>query len=169
MDFLNQAAGQIRDLLLSMTPAARVTALLLTGVIAVSLGYLVQQQSASPDDFLFNGEILSGADAERAAAAIAQAGLTVYERVGNQIRVPRGKKSEYLAAVADAEALPRNFHTVMEKALALGPFTDKETRRQSIKTAREQQFSMMIRKMDGIEEALVIYDVTKPRGMSGVW
>jgi len=168
MDFLNQAAGQIRDLLLSMTPAARVTALLLTGVIAVSLGYLVQQQSASPDDFLFNGEILPGRDADRAEAAIAQAGLSGYERVGNRIRVPRGNKAEYLAAVADAGALPPNFHSLLENALDQNPFTDKETRRQRVKAAREQQLSMMIREMDGIEDAQVIYDVTKPRGISGV-
>jgi len=167
MDFLNQATGQIRDLLLSMTPAARVTALLLTGVIAVSLGYLVQQQSASPDDFLFNGEFLPARDMDAAEAAIAQAGLAGYERVGNRIRVPRGNKAEYLAAVADAGALPPDFHKLMEKALDLSPFTDKETRRQRMKAAREQQFSMMIRKMDGIEDAQVIYDVTKPRGISG--
>jgi len=168
MDFLNQAAGQIRDLLLSMTPAARVTALLLTGVIAVSLGYLVQQQSASPDDFLFNGEFLPSDDADRAEAAIAVAKLSDYERVGNRIRVPRGKKAEYLAAVADAGALPRNFHDVMEKALDLSPFTDKTTRLQSLKAAREQQLSMMIRNMDGIEDAQVIYDVSKAHGIARV-
>jgi len=168
MDFLNQAAGQIRDLLLSMTPAARITALLLTGVIVVSLGYLVKQQSASPDDYLFNGEMLPGRDADRAEAAIAQAGLKGYERVGNRIRVPRGNKAEYLAAVADAGALPPNFHSLLENALDLSPFTDKETRRQRVKAAREQQLSMMIREMDGIEDAQVIYDVTKPRGISGV-
>ena len=50
MDFLNQATGQIRELFLSMTPAARVTALLLVGVIVVSMGYLFQHHSASPDD-----------------------------------------------------------------------------------------------------------------------
>jgi len=168
MDFLNQAAGQIRDLLLSMTPAARVTAVLLIGVIAVSLGYLVKQQSASPDDYLFNGEFLPAADADRAEAAIAVAKLSDYERVGNRIRVPRGKKAEYLAAVANAGALPRNFHDVMEKSLKLSPFTDKTTRLQSMKAAREEQLSMMIRNMDGIEDAQVIYDVSKSQGLARV-
>ncbi|MCA9230405.1 MAG: hypothetical protein KDA57_07125 [Planctomycetales bacterium] len=166
MDFLNQAITQVRDLLLSMTPAARVTAVLLSGVIVVSLGYLVQQQSAGPDDFLFNGEFLPPRDADRAEAAIAQAGLTGYERIGNRIRVPRGSKAEYLAAVADAGALPPNFHTLLENALDLSPFTDRETRRQRLKAAREQQLSMMIRAMDSIEEAQVIYDIREPRGLS---
>lgn len=166
MDFLNQALGQIRDLLQSMTPAARVTALLLVGVIVVSLGYLVQHHSANPDEFLFNGEFLPSSDVDRAEAAIAQAGLNGYERVGNRIRVPQGQKAEYLAAVADGGALPANFHSLLEDALDMGPFVDPETRRQRMKAAREQQLSMIIRAMHGIEEAQVIYDMREPRGLS---
>ena len=166
MDFLNQATAQVRDLLLSMTPAARITAVLLSGVIAVSLGYLVKQQSASPDDYLFNGEFLPGSDVDAAEAAIAQAGLKGYERVGNRIRVPRGSKSEYLAAVADAGALPPNFDTLMDKALDQSPFTDSSTRKQRYKSAREQQLSRIVRAMHGIEDAQVIYDILKPQGLS---
>ena len=166
MDFLNQATGQIRELFLSMTPAARVTALLLVGVIAVSLGYLFQHHSAGPDDYLFNGEFLPASDVDRAEAAIAQAGLSDYERVGHRLRVPRGHKAEYLAAVAEAGALPPNFHSLLEDALDLGPFVDPETRRQRMKAAREQQLSMIIRAMHGIEEAQVIYDMREPRGLS---
>ncbi|MCH7750781.1 MAG: hypothetical protein IH898_01295 [Planctomycetes bacterium] len=166
MDFLNQATGQIRELFVSMTPAARVTALLLVGVIAVSLGYLFQHHSAGPDDYLFNGEFLPASDIDRAEAAIAQAGLNDYERVGNRLRVPRGRKAEYLAAVAEAGALPPNFHSLLEDALDLGPFVDPETRRQRMKAAREQQLSMIIRAMHGIEEAQVIYDMREPRGLS---
>ena len=68
MDFLNQATAQVRELMLSMTPGARVTAFLLLGVIGVSLGYLVQHHSAGPDDFLFNGEFLPATDVDRAEA-----------------------------------------------------------------------------------------------------
>jgi len=168
MDFLNQATGQVRELFLSMTPAARVTALLLIGVITVSLGYLFQHNSASPDDFLFNGEFLPGADVDRAEAAIAQAGLDGYERVGNRIRVPQGNKSAYLAAVADAGALPPNFHSLLENALDVGPFIDPKTREQKMKAAREQQLSMIIRAMHGIEDAQVMYDMREPRGLARV-
>ena len=166
MDFLNQATGQMRELFLSMTPAARVTVLLLIGVIAVSLGYLFQHHSAGPDDYLFNGEFLPSADVDRAEAAIAQAGLNDYERVGNRLRVPRGQKADYLAAVADAGALPPNFHSLLENALDVGPFVDPNTRRQRMKAAREQQLSMIIRAMHGIENAQVIYDMREPRGLT---
>jgi flagellar M-ring protein FliF len=166
MAFLNQAIGQVRELFLSMTPAARVTALLLLGVIGISLAFLFQQHGARPDDYLFGGEYLPAREADLAYAAIAQAGLNNAERVGNRIRVPQGKKSVYLAAVAKAGALPTNYDTLMEKALDPGPFVDSETRRQRIKTAKEQQIALILRDWDGIADAKVIYDITPPTGLS---
>ena len=166
MDFLNQAIAQARELFESMTPAARVTAVLLLGVIGISMGYLFQHHSAGPDAFLFDGAYLPPSDADRVEAAIAQAKLNDYKRVGNRIQVPTGQKAEYLAAVADAGALPPNFHSILEDALDLGAFVDPETRRQRMKAAREQQLSMIIRNMHGVEQAQVIYDQRKPRGFS---
>ncbi len=166
MDFLNQSLAQTRELFQSMTPAGRVTALLLMGVIVISMGYLFQHHSAGPDEFLFNGTYLPATDADRAEAAIAQAGLGDYQRIGNRIQVPKGQKAEYLAAVADAGALPTNFHSLLEDALNLGAFVDPETRRQRMKAAREQQLSMIVRSMHGIEQAQVIYDFREPRGLS---
>jgi len=167
MDFLNQATNQLRELMLSMTPAARVTALLLLGVIGVSMGYLVQHQSASSDSYLFNGEFMPASVIGRADAAIARAGLEGHEIVGNRIKVPSGRKSEFLAAVADGGALPPNFHGIMDKALATSPFASGDTRREKLKAAREQRLSMIIGKMPGIEEAYVIYDIVKARGLAG--
>ena len=166
MDFLNQATGQIREVILSMTPAARVTALLLLGVIGVSLGYLVQHQSASPDDYLFNGEFMPSSVIGRAEAAIAKAGLEGYEIVGNRIRVPSGRKSEFLAAVADGGALPPNFHKIVEDALDLSPFASGDTRREKLKAAREQQLSLLVSEMDGIEHANVMFDVREAKGLA---
>ena len=166
MDFLNQAVNQARELFLSMTPAARVTAVLLLGVIVVSLGFLVQQHSAGPDEYLFNGEFLPTEDANRIEVAIAKIGLEGSQRDGNRIKVPRCQKTAYLAAVADAGALPPNFHSLLDSALDLGPFVDDKTRKEKLKASREQQLSMIVREMYGIEDAKVIYDIVQPRGMA---
>jgi flagellar M-ring protein FliF len=166
MDFLNQAFAQVRELVQSMTPAARITSALLVGVIAVSLGFLVKQNSAGPDSYLFNGESLPPADADRVEAAIAQKGLNGWQRDANRIKVPRGQMAEYLGAVAEAGALPANHDSIIQEALDLGPFVDDKTRRERLKAAREQQLSMIIRAMDGIEDAKVMYDVVEPRGLS---
>ena len=66
MDFLNQTIGQVRELFLSMTPAARVTAVLLLGVIGISLTFLFRQHVAGPDDYLIGGEYLPAREADRA-------------------------------------------------------------------------------------------------------
>jgi hypothetical protein len=42
-------------------------------------------------------------------AAFAQAGLGGSSVVGNRIRIPRGQKAAYLAAMADGAALPADF------------------------------------------------------------
>ncbi|MGI9429571.1 MAG: hypothetical protein ACR2NM_12990, partial [Bythopirellula sp.] len=166
MDFLNQATGQVRELMLSMTPAARVTAVLLLGVIGVSLGYLVRHQAASPDDYLFNGMDLPASAVGRAEAAIAKAGLQGYEISGNRIKVPRNRKHEFLAAVADAGALPPNFHKIVEDALDISPFASGDTRREKLKAAREQQLSLLVSDMDGIERANVIFDIQEAQGLA---
>lgn len=166
MDFLNQAYAQVRDLFLSMTPAARITSVLLVAVIGVSLGFLVQQQGTGPDEYLFNGAFLPPSDADRVEAAIAQAGLNGWTRQGNRIKVPCGQMAEYLGAVADAGALPPNHDSIIQDALDLGPFVDDKTRRERLKAAREQQLAMIIRSMDGIEDARVIFDVREARGLS---
>jgi flagellar M-ring protein FliF len=127
---------------------------------------LVQQRSASPDDFLFNGELLPAADVDAAEAAIAQAKLDGYERVGNRIKVPRSRKAEFLAAVADAGALPKDFHKVMEAVLDPSPFASSETRKLQEKAAREKQLSMVISHFEGIRNAQVIYDIQEPKGLS---
>jgi flagellar M-ring protein FliF len=161
---VNQAIEQIRDLFASMTPAARLVSALLAGVIVVSIAFLFQGYSSGPDDLLFNGEFLPPRDADRVEAAIAKAGLGQYRREGNRFFVPRGNKSAYLAAVADAGALPADFDTLLEDTLDLSPFVSSEERKQRMKAIRERKLSMIVRTMTGVEDARVMYDIQEPRG-----
>ena len=164
MDFLNQATAQVRELFLSMNPAARITSALLLGVIVVSLGYLVQSHGGGADEYLFNGEFLRPREADRIEAAIATAKLSDYVRVGNRFKVPRGQKSVYLAAVADAGALPTNFDTLLSDTLDSSPLLSDATRKQQWKAARERQLSNLVQMMAGVEDANVLYDIRPARG-----
>ena len=65
METLNRSFAQVRDLFLSMTPAARITAGLLFIVVVISFGYLFQQSTAGPDAYLFGGERLSRSQLDR--------------------------------------------------------------------------------------------------------
>jgi flagellar M-ring protein FliF len=164
MDFLNKSIAQISDLFRSMTPGARLTAGLLLAVIVVSMGYLFQQGTSGADAYLFGGEPLSDGQLTRVEAAIAQAGLSGYEREGNRIRVPAGQQATYLAAVADAGALPPNFNTILEDALGkTGPWESREATRERLKIARQQTLPEIVRAMFWVDDAVVLYDEQESR------
>jgi flagellar M-ring protein FliF len=166
MDFLNQAIAQVSDLFRSMTPGARITAGLLLAVVVISVGYLFQYQTAGPDEFLFGGAYLPDGQLTQVEAAIAKAGLNDARREGNRILVPRGLKADYLAAVVDGGALPPNFHTYLESALSAGgPWESNETTKIRLKIARQQMLGEIIRHMDWVEDAVVLYDEQQPRGL----
>jgi flagellar M-ring protein FliF len=167
MGFLNQSIVQVRDLFASMTPAARITAVLLLAVIGVSLGYLFQDFSGGAKEQLFHGDTLTAGEANAIQAAIATASLTGAEREGNQIFVPRGQKDDYLAAIANAGALPANLDTLLlDESADLGLFTDRRTRDDRMKAMRERMLSMIIRKMDGVQDANVLFDIRESKGLN---
>jgi flagellar M-ring protein FliF len=162
MAFLNQAIAQIRELFASMTPAARVTAALLLGVIVVSLGYLFQGYAGASEEYLFT-EILPPREVYYIEAAIAKKGnLPLLQTKEGRVVVPRGRRSEYLAAIAEDGALPANFDRLLDESLNSGMFESNETKRARLKATKEKQLSMMISQMKGIDEAKVLYDEGKP-------
>lgn len=165
MDFLNKSIDQVSELFRSLTPGARITAGLLLAVVVGSAGHLFRQGTAGPDAYLFGGEPLPDSQLTIAEAAIAQAGLSSYQREGNRIRVPAGQQAAYLAAVADAGALPPNFNTILERALDKGgPWESREATRERLKIAKQQTLSEIIRAMYWVENAVVLYDEQQSRG-----
>jgi flagellar M-ring protein FliF len=166
MDFLNKAIAQLSELFRSMTPGARITAGLLLAVVVISVGYLFQNGANGPDAYLFGGEPMSNGQLDRVEAAIAKAGLSDFHREGFRIRVPSGQQAKYLAAVADAGALPPNFNTILENALDKGgPWESREATRERLKVARQQTLSEIVRAMPWVENAIVLYDEHESRGL----
>lgn len=167
MNFLNNAIAQVSDLFRSMTPGARITAGLLLAVVVASFGYLFRQSTAGPDAFLFGGAALSDGDLNRIELAIAKGNLSGHAREGNRIRVPAGQQAAYLAAIADAGAQPSNFNTILESALdKTNAWESREAARERIKDARQRQLSEIVRAMNWVEEAVVIYDEQESKGLS---
>jgi flagellar M-ring protein FliF len=166
MDFLNKALAQLSELFRSMTPGARITAGLLLAVVVISVGYLFQHGASGPDAYLFGGEPMSNGQLDRVEAAIAKAGLSDFQREGFRIRVPSGQQAKYLAAVADAGALPPNFNTILENALEKGgPWESREATRERLKIARQQTLSEIVRAMHWVESAIVLYDEHESSGI----
>ncbi|MBU4271820.1 MAG: hypothetical protein KKA28_08175 [Planctomycetes bacterium] len=164
MDFVDRAYSQLQNLFRSMTPAARWTAGLLAVVVIVGLGYLGTHRSAKPDADLMRGVSITPAQLPAMEAALAKANLTDYEIRGTSIFVPRGREAVYMAALADANALPPQPGDALTDAVRNGnPFMSSRAHDELIKKATQAELSLMIRSMSGIENAYVIYDVdTKP-------
>lgn len=164
MDFLNKAWQQISDLFRSMTPGARITAGLLLGAIVVSLLYLFRTQTTGADELLLGGREFSSAEIAMAEAAFAKANLAKSEIVGNKIRIPRGEKAAYLAALAENNALPEDFGTALTSAASSeNPFMSSKSLDLKVRTAKQRELSLIISRMQGVEVATVTYDeVDKP-------
>jgi flagellar M-ring protein FliF len=166
MDFLNQASAQITNLFRSMSAGARIVAGLLIAVIVVSLAYLFNHQFAGPDSYLMGGEAVSAQEINEITAAFGQAGLKDFHLDGLRIRVPRGQEATYMAALADAGALPKNYGSYLQKALdAAGPLVSKSKEAQLTKVALQQELQHVIRNFRGIKNAAVIYAVREEPGL----
>lgn len=164
MDFLNTALAQIKDLFQSMTVGARITTALLLAVVVISLGYLFTYHGYGSDAYLMNGEMFPAAQLPLMEAAFAKAGLSGYQVDGTRIRIPRGQEAAYVAALAENDALPPRFGEALDKALSSSNiFMDHQQREQLVRTAKQKQLSLFIRKFQGVEDAWVEVAVeTKP-------
>jgi len=165
MDFLNRAFAQLGDLFRSMTPAARITSGLLLAVVVVSLVYLFRYQVSGPDDYLMCEPVPQGY-LSAMEAAFHKANLTNYTVEGNRIRIPRGQRAAYSAALIEGKALPPNFGSAINKAVeGNGIFDLPAVRKQRDLAAKQEELALMIRAMPGIENANVLYDTdSKPGG-----
>ena len=165
MDFLNRAYLQVADLFRSMTPAARITAGLLLAAVVVGLGFLFNTRVSGGDAYLLSGHHFSPSEIDAMEAAFGTAGLSDYEIEGSRIRVPRSVKAKYLAALADAGAMPAHFGSHLTEAINKpSPFTSKHQQESLEKAALQQELAMVVGSMRGVERAAVLYDKKKEPG-----
>jgi len=159
MEFVLNRYTQLVDLVKSMTPAARVLAVLLLLVTAISLAWLFQGQVVGSETYLMGGELFSPAQLRDMQAAFGKAGLEA-ELDGARVRVPRGQESKYMAALADAGALPAEFGHHMQQAVNTGGFLRAPRSQQEAawRVAKQQDLQRIIGEMHGIETAAVLFD-----------
>jgi flagellar M-ring protein FliF len=157
MDFLNKSYQQIAELFHSMTPAARMTTALLLGVIVVSLVFLFRGKATSADAYLFGARPLTDGEIAAMEGAFAKAGLNDSDNEGNRIRVPRGQRYAYLAALVDGNAFPQDAGSAWRDMFAAeNPFQTRQTRELHEKFAIQKDLSFTIRALSGISDASVV-------------
>ncbi len=167
MGVVHQTASQIKELFNSMTPGARVASALLFAVIVVSVIFLFSGQVGRGGNYLMGGRPFTASELSAVQAAFAAAGLPEPQYEGSRIRVPSGQESAYVTAMAEAGAMPADFHSYLEATLAdQGPFVGPKQRDELIKNAKQKKLAAIIGSMQGIEFATVDYDVRREGGLS---
>jgi flagellar M-ring protein FliF len=168
MSFINQLITQLSDLFRSMTPGARITSAGLLALIVISLGYLVNHQVTGPDAYLLDGESFTSGLLSEMEAAWGKAGLSGFEVVGGQVRVPRGDQAKYIAAAWDNGVVMPGFGKHLEKANAKSNLwmTSKSQQADSNRLAMQQEVAEVVRNMTGVEDAGVIFSTKDKGGLS---
>ena len=168
MDFLNKAFAQLSDLFRSMTPGGRITTGLLLVVAVVSVGYLFQHQASGGDEYLFGGAAMQTPTLQKMEEAFGKAGLNGFSMEGGRVKVPHAQRAAYLAALADTKALPPNFGEAFKDGhgrRARGICRTASKRKFNV--ALQEEMSLVIGNMKGIEWASVIID-TQPQSGFGL-
>jgi len=165
MELFDRANAQIRWLNGKITPAARWTAVMLAVAAAVAFGYLGARRGERQYVDLMRGVPVAAAQLPAMEAALAKANLTDHEIREGSIHVPRGRETAYMAALAEAGALPPNFGDAIAQAVRDSTlFMSSRDREELTKKATQAELSLMIRSMKGIDDAYVLYDVDKKPG-----
>ncbi len=159
MDFLAKAYAQLLDLFRSMTVGARIVAALLLAVIVITVAFLFNHTASGPDEYLMNGEIFTPSQINSMMAAFGKANLATPPVDGPRIRVPRGQQAAYMGALADADALPKNFGDFVQSAVGnLNGMTSISRQKEMMKVALEHELALVVGSMRGIQSADVLYD-----------
>lgn len=159
MNALSQIGKQLSELFHSMTPSARLMAGLMAGVIVVSLGWIVTTETTGNYESLLDGISLTNVELDRIEMAFGDAQLRNYQREGRQIRIPKGQKDQYLKALSVGNALPKQWGSEIDRALAeSNVFESSEKFSARMQTSEERELANTLKRMPGIEFAAVRYD-----------
>ena len=100
--------------------------------------------------------------------AFGKAGLNGFTIEGGRVKVPHAQRAAYLAALADAKALPPNFGDKLKDAGDNNLLESPKQREEQHLIALEQEMRCVISTMKGIERASVLIDRQPQSGGIGL-
>jgi len=152
---------------LVITPA-QVIAL---GLVAASIGWavwLLRDRPTTEEVELLAGMALPSSEMAIMEAAFDRAQLTDHRTDGGRVWVPRSRQSAYMRALVDAEALPREFGGSLRRALEKNsPWQSRAAQGEMLRVATQEELSLVICSMPGIERAAVLYDTESHHSLEG--
>lgn len=163
MDFVQSASALIVERVRAMGPAARMVAIGALMLIVLGAAWLYTRRP--PEAYLMGGQSFSAAQLGNMEAAFGKAGLADYRIQGDRLRVPLGQQAKYMAALADAGAMPRDSGEYLRSAVNTGSFMISGSRQQAqIDVARQSELQLAVRRMPGVNDAAVLIGEETRRG-----
>jgi type III secretory pathway lipoprotein EscJ len=156
-----------RDQILPVSPAQ----LIALGLVAASIGWaiwLMRDRPTSEEVELLAGMVLPSSEMAIMEAAFDRAQLADHRTEGGRVWVPRSRQSAYMRALVDAEALPREFGGSLRRVLEKNsPWQSRAVQDELLRVATQEELSLVICSMPGIERAAVLYDTETRGGFDG--
>lgn len=163
-----QPSPSLRDRQPSLITPAQVIAL---GLVVASIGWaawLLRDRPANEEVELLAGTALPSSEMAIMEAAFDRAQLTDHRTDGGRVWVPRSRQSAYMRALVDAEALPREFGGSLRRALEKNsPWQSRAVQGEMLRAATQEELSLVICSMPGIERAAVLYDTESHHSLEG--
>lgn len=154
------------EMVQAMPPLARSALVLCVLAIAGGLAYVCLGEFTGDSAFLFSGREFPADQLAEMETAWAQDGLSAYRIQGHRVQVPQKEQAKYLAALADHDALPRDLGDEWLKlSCELNPFLSQAARLETLKIAKQNMLSKIIREMSDVESCWVLVDTCKSGGL----
>ena len=116
---------------------------------------------------LFDGKQFTPDELVQIEAALAKKNLSDYTIVNQTLEIPAKSRSVYVAALAEANALPQESGRTLEKtAVDISLFDSPEVRNLKIKAAQQKDLADIINSMEGVSSASVLWDAEKQGGLN---
>jgi hypothetical protein len=135
------------------------------GLLLVAVGVAVWAVQERPQLTVAEVELLAGtvlgpADLALMEAVFDRADLSGHRVEAGRLFVSRGRRSSYLRALVDAGALPPEFGGSLRRAVENdSPWRSQASQADRLRIATQEELSLVIRTMPGIEQAAVLYDL----------
>ena len=137
-------------------------------IIGGGIGIWLEMQPHSENRIvLFDGKQFTPDELVQIEAALAKKNLSDYTIVNQTLEIPAKSRSVYVAALAEANALPQESGRTLEKAAVdISLFDSPEVRNLKIKAAQQKDLADIINSIEGVSSASVLWDTEKQGGLN---
>jgi flagellar biosynthesis/type III secretory pathway M-ring protein FliF/YscJ len=163
VELLNTSYSNLSQRLRDLSAGARLTILFLLLLVLASI-WIMLPSGEGNEEYLFGGREFSSLELANMEQAFATANLNESRIVGSRMRIPRTKKSQYLASLQGVFE-PKHLNSDVDDVLKENDWWgSSELRKLRLKNATEKDLSRTIAMMPGIEQAKVSIDESVTHG-----